>query len=253
MRGVTREIIMMLGGWADILATRGRAALWQSQDPEYWSYQSAVRRLRKQGLVAYRRKGGRDPVLQLLPDAEARLPVELRPEREWKKPWNGIWYAISYDIPEKQKSYRNVLRTFLHQHRMGGLHKSLWITHRDIRPLFADLSAAAGLGSYALLFEARTVLGMDARELVSRAWDTDRLQRAQEWFIETAEAARTRIQDKKLGRPALMTIAREELRAYLTVMASDPLLPSALWPTGYRGPDTVAVHRLLQREIGARL
>lgn len=244
---------MLLEGWGEILATRGRAALWHLPDPEYWSYQSAMHRLRKQGLVAYRRGGGRDPVLRLMPDAERRMPMELHPERAWKESWNGIWYAISYDIPEKQKSYRNVLRTFLLQHRMGGLHKSLWITHRDIRPLFADLCAAAGLGSYALLFEARTVLGMDAREVVSQAWDCDRLQRAQSWFIQTAEKARTRIQEKKMVRPALMAIAREELRAYLTVMASDPLLPSALWPDGYRGPDAVAAHRLFQQAVAGRL
>lgn len=241
---------MLMDGMAMALLTRGRAAFWSRGDPEYASYQCAVNRLHKSGLLAYRRTGGRPPVVKVLPRGEQRLPDELRPERFWNQRWNGIWYILAYDVPEQQKGYRENLRRFLKRNRMGGLQGSVWVSARDIRPVYADLVEAGGLNAYAVLLEARTVLGQNAQEIVGMAWDMDRVDQAQAWFRDSVESAIPRIEGGALARTELVAMARESMAAYLSVMEHDPLLPHDLLPHDYRGPDTLAALRRLHQAIG---
>jgi phenylacetic acid degradation operon negative regulatory protein len=251
-RRLGEELLFLIAGWAEMLATGGRSLQWPSRDREYHSYRCAVRRLQRAGLLAYRRTKGRDPVLRLLPEGRMRIPDELQPEKRWNEKWDGTWYVLAYDVPEKQKVYRDALRRFLKRNRMGGLQGSVWVSPRDIRPVYADLSEAAGVGSYAVLLQAHTVLGQQAQDVVRQAWDIDAIAAAQERYRTTTEAERERLHEGALSRVDLLSLARDELSAFLAVMADDPLLPSVLWPPEYRGPETVAAHRRFQRAI-ARL
>lgn len=252
-RNVTLELLQLLAGWTEILCSRGRSLTWSQEHAEYWSYQAALRRLRKAGAIAARPGGRHAPVLKLLPRAETLLPEELRPEKSWNRKWNGIWYVLAYDVPEPQRRYRESLRRFLQRLRMGGLQDSVWVSPRDIRPDYADLVEGAGAGEFAVLFEARTVLGQDAREVVRMAWDMDRLEDAQRWYLRTVEANLSLVSARAPDRPTLLSMAREENSAYLSVMRTDPLLPKALWPPHYRGPDAIAAHRAFQKAIAARI
>ena len=47
--------------------------------------------------------------------------------------------------------------------------------------------------------------------------------------------------------------AETAIEAYRQVMWLDPLLPRALWPDGYLGPEVYALHRQLMDAIRARL
>ena len=248
-RKVTLHLLTLLDGMATILLTRGRSVFWSHGDPNRISYEAALARLRRRGLIACRRTRGHAPVLNILPKAEEHLPVEARPEKLWNRDWNGLWYVLSYDVPEAQKSYRENLRRFLKRNRMGGLHASVWITPQDIRALYSDLVEAGGLGEYAVLLESRTVLGQDARELVLRAWDFHRLDRAQEWFCQTCAEALDRIETGALSAGDLTALARDAATAYYAVMEPDPLLPRSLWPRGYLGPDTVCAFRGLLHAV----
>ncbi len=247
-RRLADELLWMFDGMAGLLATRGRSALWHRPDSDYWAYESSMHRLRRAGLVAYRRTRGQPPVLHLLPAAEDRMPDELRPDRFWNRKWNGIWYVLAYDVPEAQRSYRAHLRRFLKKERMGGLQGSVWVTPRDIRPVYSDLCTAAAVDDYAILLESRTVLGKDAHDVVRMAWDMDRIIESQAWYRGAAGDALRHAADG-LKSPALLELAREEVRAYLAVMEPDPLLPKPLWPPQYRGELTLAAHRDFQRRL----
>lgn len=247
------EVLLLLEGLAALVLSRGRSLIWQWQDSQYVSYQCAMNRLRKAGLIIYSRGGGRAPVMRLEPKGEERLPDELRPERFWNQRWNGIWYVLAYDVPETEKSYREQLRRFLRRNRMGGLQGSVWISPRDIRPVFSDLAEAIGLGAYAQLLEARTVLGQDPLILVDRAWNMDRLDEAQAWYIDQAAVAAERIASGALSRQEVLNLANASVSAYLSVMEKDPLLPRDLLPAHYRGPDTLAALRSLQQTLAESL
>lgn len=252
-RRIADEMLWLLDGMAALLLTRGRSTLWHRPDSDYWAYESAMYRLRRAGLIAYRRTRGRPPILQLLPPAEGRMPDELRPERFWQSKWRGIWYVLAYDVPETHRGYRESLRRFLKRNRMGGLQGSVWVTSRDIRPLYADLCGAGAVDDYAILLESKTVLGMDARDVVRRAWPMDRIVASQAWYRQAARDAIRHAASASLARRDLLTLAREETAVYLSVMESDPLLPEALWPREYRGRQTLAAHHDFQRKMAVLL
>ena len=252
-RRLGEELLDLLLMTVELMATRGRSFMWSRCFPSAMAYDGARRRLCHAGLVAYRRSAGKDPVLRLTDKGERATDDIFRPERWWRRRWSGVWYLMVYDIPETQRSYRNVLRQFLRQLRIGRLQGSVWITPRDIRPEYDDLVKAAGIKSYAYLFEARTVLGLPTDQVVRSAWPTDLLEQCQQWYCENAQRNLDALRLKQLPQKSLWVFVRETNRAFRAVMALDPLLPKALWPDGYRGAEVVTWHRRLLGELARQI
>lgn len=241
-RRTTEAFIDMLGCYGSFLATRGRSWLWHSCFPSERAAGAAMARLRKAGIIAYRRGGDNQPVIELVP---GKLPTReiCRPDRFWKESWCGFWNVLVYDIPETEKVFRDTLRRLLRRLRVGCLQKSVWISPRDIRPEYNDLVTAVGIDFVSFLFEARTVLGRDGQDLVRTAWDFGRLDALQRWYIRTCERNLEVLRNDTLDVEALATMAREELESYLSVMQDDPLLPHELLPPGYAGRSVFKLHK----------
>lgn len=215
------------------------------------AYWAAVRRLEHKGLIALRRTGGRTPVLRLTPRGTAHLEARADPRRRWNARWNGRWYLLAYDVPERERAYRTVLRSFLRRLRLGYLQNSVWVTPFDIRPAFSDLCEAAAVDNYAFLFESRTVLGLPAVRIVEEAWDLEGVRNLHRWYLEQASHYVEDLRRGSVAGHAAATLAESDMQCYAAVMENDPLLPRALWPPGYLGPDVVDVHTRLQRAAHA--
>lgn len=251
-RRISLELVEMLEAFGE-MATRGALAFIYSNRtrPNSRSLDQAVDRLTKQGLVVQRR-GLDTPLLQR--SEGAAVEDYFHPEKWWDKKWNGIWYQLVYDVPEADRSYRNTLRDFLKQQRMGCFQKSVWITPNDIRPQYADLDEAAALGAFACLFEARTVLGMSAEQVVWESWDMDRLYDIQKRFCDVYSENLELLESYAVPPlDDLMRLAAEELDAYRSAFVLDPLLPNALLPRSYQGKKAFALHRGIVSKIKAKL
>ena len=133
------------------------------------------------------------------------------------------------------------------------LHKSVWVTPRDIRPDFDDLARAGGVEAFAYLFESRTVLGRSAQDVVGKAWDMDRLREQQRWYLDVYTENLQKAESGSVGSKDLIALAREELTAYVTVMETDPFLPRPLWPASYAGEAAWTFHQNSSRRLGSRL
>jgi phenylacetic acid degradation operon negative regulatory protein len=251
-RRACEAVLDTLVSWTGILVTRGRYLLQTHYDNDS-SYRSAIHRLKKEGLIAYRRTGGRMPVLVLTEAGERSRSPACRRRPPWPTKWNGIWYLLTYDVPETSRPYRTTLRAFLKKKRMGWLQKSVCITPSDIRPEFDDLVKAGGLDEFAYLFESRSVLGRSTRDVVVKAWPMDRVERAQRWYLEVYKDNLKRLRSGSLDSGTLAVLAREELSAYVTVMEEDPFLPRPLWPHGYVGEKAWTFHRTFSRELAKHL
>ena len=249
-RRVSEELLELVPGILEILATRGRSLEWQHWTTTRAAYDSAVYRLRKMGLVASRDKGGGNPKLELTAEGLACLPVESRPHSRWRKRWNETWYVLVYDVPEREKEYRNTLRSFLKRMRMGCLQRSVWVTPFDVRPEYDDLAHAAAVEKWSFLLEASTVLGRDPQDVVVSSWDFERLGQTQRWYCEVCDENLQQIREGKLGAEALAALAREERVAYHAAMSDDPLLPTELWPAGYLGRRAFEKHGEIIKAIG---
>lgn len=247
-RQFAEELTDMIFGMGQLIASRGRmithGGFFPSRDAAY----TAKHRLKKKGLIAEKRIEGHDlPVLMLTPEGEEMVSASLKPYCRWNAKWKGRWYMLVYDVPERDRYYRDVLRAFLRKQKMGQLQRSVWVTPFDIRPLYNDLVDGSEAGDVSYLFEARTVLGLPSQHIVCGAWDMDRLIKIQSDFCGACEQNYNRLRDNPEVMGSLMPFVREAFSSYRYIMEQDPLLPRELWPKGYLGEQVYSWHRALQK------
>ncbi len=107
----------------------------------------------------------------------------------WGKPqWNQKWRVVVFDIPEKYRGLRGVLRRFLKSVGFVGWQRSLWLTPFKIEEEVRAFLEASRLAEMAILMEA-TNLGMKERELADKAWNLAGLtHRYEELALECKQA-----------------------------------------------------------------
>jgi phenylacetic acid degradation operon negative regulatory protein len=241
-RGIADLLVSMVESYADIAVTGGRCLLWSRTYPDSRACYQAAYRLRKAGLLVSRRTADGSARLHLTPGAQASVPRALRPAKRWGRKWNGLWYVLTFDVPEERRKDRDALRGFLRRLDMGRLHRSVYVSPDDIRPEYADLTAATDLELLTYLFEAETVLDRRATDIIEEAWDWPRIGAAQHGYLEAVEAKHSELKRAGGVRENVETLAREEVAAYLAAMRGDPLLPRELWPAEYRGEKAYRLH-----------
>lgn len=248
-RWATHELIDLIGSSVEVLATRGSSLNWINLYPNQKGFYEAKERLRKKGLIVEVSDSlYKQPVLKLTPKAKANLSVSIRPERRWNTKWTKRWYMLVYDIPEKERAYRNHIRRFLKSQRMGMLQRSTWITPFDIRPLYHDLCEATALQPFTYLFESRTVLGQRTEQLVDEAWDWEKINKQHADYIKLYNYTVDRVKSaKKCTVDDAGELLRSEMNVYQGVMADDPLLPRALWLDHYLGEEVYTCHQHFQQ------
>jgi phenylacetic acid degradation operon negative regulatory protein len=252
-RRIGLELLELLEVLGDVAVHGAWAFLQNRTAPNPRALEQATRRLAGQGLLV-QRKGLDTPVLKLSDKGESVLADYFRPEKYWNGKWGGIWYLLMYDIPEKDRPYRNVMRQFLKSQRMGCFQKSVWVSSRDIRAGYADLDEAAALGAFACLFEARTVLGMRAEQVVWESWDMDKLYEVQKRYCEVnAQNLEMLEQDISYDLETLMQFAAQALDAYRSAFALDPLLQEELLPRDYKGREAHALHCAIAEALRRKL
>jgi len=243
------EALLDLVAWYVLLPAPG--GFWRPSYQSRIAHNCATYRLRKAGLLAY--KDGTERVLELTDLGEKEILRTLKPQRFWNQKWSGIWNVMIYDIVEEERALRDNLRGFLKRLRMGGLQKSVWVSARDIRPEYDDLMRTVDIQFDYFLFEAKTVLGQGPESVVNAAWNWDRIDRIQFRYLETYEHNAGVVRTGKLSAAELKTVAQDEIRAYLSAMEEDPLLPRELLPVGYLGTKVYALHRTFVQDVAYRL
>ncbi len=252
-RKVTEEWLDILCGVGELLASRGKSVLWNQSYPNLQAYHNAMTRLRKKGLLVQTNAREMLPRLTLTEDAKQARPDYERPEKFWNAHWNGVWYLLIFDVPETERHYRNTLRKFMKQMRMGCLQKSVWITPRDIRPEYNDLEKAAAVDIVAYLLETRTVLHYDRSEIVQNTWDFGRLETLHRRYLDVFSENMERLQSEPCFEDDVMPLLYQEAEAYKHAMINDPLLPRSLLPKNYLGRKVFKLHIQLRDAIAERL
>lgn len=231
------ELVSLLGGSVAFMLTSGRINLYSSGYPNRKAYYASIARLKKKGLIIQSKTDGSMPGLRLTPEGKKKLPAYHNPEEFWNRRWNGWWYVLMFDVPERNRRYRDTLRRFLKSERLGCLQRSVWVTPRDIRPEYDDLDRAAALDTVAFLFEAKTVLGYGNQSVVEEAWNFKQLNMFQQSYIDFIHDNLPLLQAGVHSDDELMQLLKMEDLAYCQSMIHDPLLPGELLPAGYAGKE----------------
>lgn len=114
---------------------------------------AAVARLRKKGLVE--KIVDEDKVVLRLTDLGRDWLVKHKVEDQLE--WDGIWRLVIFDIPEKHKRVRNILRRRLRGWGFNSWQKSVWATKKPLTETLRTLVKELGIDDWVLVIESGNV------------------------------------------------------------------------------------------------
>jgi len=158
-------------------------------------------------------------------EAGKRRLMAVLPKYEETRPWDSRMYMVTYDIPEKRKRDRDLLRESIRLLGCGKLQESVYITPYDPREILAEYVRTHHLSGTIIVSD----IGKDGsvgdetlKELVYRVYNLDQLNdRYEAWLKE----GRGNAVDRWLAL------------AYFSILRDDPQLPFALLPPWWKGDE----------------
>jgi phenylacetic acid degradation operon negative regulatory protein len=157
------------------------------------------------------------------------------PEAQWARPWDGQWRLVLFDVPMGQNAERERLRRYLRDKGFGYLQNSVWISPD---PLVAEreILGSGKINVEALiLLEARPCAGESDAEIVSGAWDFERINHRYARCLKMLKTRPGGALRNDAAAKALLRWAGAEREAWLDAVANDPLLPGRILPADYLG------------------
>ena len=178
----------------------------------------------------------KDRVLRLTEKGRLRAMGGRDPAVCWSRPWDGRWRMVLFDIPEKDRKLRAVLRRHLAAAHFGYLQNSVWVSPDPL-----DFERGLFKGT---VIDAESLLTLDAvpgtgekdNDIVCGAWDFESINRSYREHIEILQQLPSPREwaSEKEKSPLRLWIEAER-KAWRDAVAGDPLLPRPLHPAGYLG------------------
>lgn len=115
---------------------------------------TTMHRLKRKGLIYCERQGRK--LVFVLTDEGEKEAQKIKTEMERLKPkqWDGKWRIIIFDVPEKLRGKRDLLRRELVGFGFRQLQQSVWVYPYLLPQEFRDLWKETGIFKYCVIFEA---------------------------------------------------------------------------------------------------
>lgn len=186
----------------------------------YEVIKNAMLTAKKRGWVKTVRRGA---LPEITKEGRRRL-LSVIPLYDNKRVWDERMHLVTYDIPEKDKSQRELLRKQLIRIGCGKLQDSVWMTPYDPIDTLRTFIEERSLGGTIIISN----LGRDAsigeenlQGLVVRIYKLEELNKRYEKWIKDVETL------KSMDQLALF--------GYLSILRDDPQLPFDLLPKWWKG------------------
>ncbi|MDP3935357.1 MAG: hypothetical protein Q8Q46_04040 [Candidatus Giovannonibacteria bacterium] len=123
---------------------------------------TAISRLRKRNLI-FGERIGKKLVFALTEIGELEAQkITLKLQMSKPKRWDGKWRIIIFDVPEKIRGKRDLLRKELNNFGFTQLQRSVWAYPYPLPKEFVELWDNAGILKYCVVFEAVNVTDIGA-------------------------------------------------------------------------------------------
>lgn len=151
--------------------------------------ESAVRatlfRLKNKNLIKDSKKG-RETLFSLADSGREFIAGYMNRMSMAEEEWNGKWLLFSFNIPERKRSLRNILRDELTFIGFGRLHANLWISPYDIREECNRIIKRLEVKEHTAMFITDYV-GDDPKALAFRVWNLGQLSKTYQRLLEKYE------------------------------------------------------------------
>lgn len=205
----------------------------------YDSFKNAIYHLKRKGLLKLIKE---ELVLKPLITQEGRKRLaSLIPSYNSVRSWDGRIYTVAYDIPEKDKRGRDLLREFLKRLGAGKLQESLYLVFYNPKKLIKDFSQEHQISGWILVSD----LGKDGtigegslEDLIMRIYKLTDLNQRYKDFIE------------KFGTSAQKSISPGQVSfEFLSILRDDPQLPFEVLPNWWEGEKAHKLFRKLTKTV----
>jgi len=118
------------------------------------SARMAVHRLKKKNLIYAERRGSK-LIFELTEEGEREVEkIQSNLKKAKPKSWDGKWRIIIFDVPEKLRGKRDLLRRELVGFGFRQLQESVWAYPYPLPQEFKDLWKETGIFKYCVILEA---------------------------------------------------------------------------------------------------
>lgn len=198
----------------------------------YSSFRNALSVLRRQGLINSLKTKVSKPLIT----QKGRERLErIFPVYEKDRPWDQKIYLITYDVPEKKKRERDLLRQELKDLGCAYLQHSVWLIPYNPGEILEEFVGEYRLSGRIIVSDTGTNGSIGSKSLPETLWELYHLddlnQRYQDFL--------TRYQNLKQEKINLTQFAFE----YFSILRDDPQLPFALLPPDWLGDEAYHLHQ----------
>lgn len=128
--------------------------------------------------------------------------------------WEGWFYMVIFDIPEKYKVKRELFRRTLKKLKLGKLQNSIWITPFDVYDNVEIARAKLDISpDYLHYFKTTSIIPKDLKEFSKKIWNIQEIEKKYNNFIKNFGYIKS-IEDAIIGQ-----------FEYLSILNEDPQLP----------------------------
>lgn len=205
-------------------------------DFNYETIKNIIIQLKQKRYITYKRKKLKE-TLEITKEGKKRLQ-EILPTYYKKRSWDGRMYLVTYDIPEKKKKNRELLREYIKRLAGGMLQKSVWITPYNPREVLEEFIQQHHLSGIVLVSD----MGKDGAigdyelpSLIQKVYHLDALNDRYQKFIKDYS--------KKKKIPLTISIA------YFSILKDDPQLPFQLLPAKWLGDRAYELYANVTNEL----
>lgn len=184
------------------------------------SYFSTVSRMLVTDLVE--RKIGKNgtPYLELTAlgkfETKRRFPIFEKGSSKW----DGFFMQVIFDIPEKEKKSRDLLRSKLISLGFGPIQESVYISPYHFEADFNEFCVNNNFSKYVYVMQVKEVLGGDVKTLAERVWHVSRVAGNYSAIYD--------------GIIAGTLTPKDAWKEYLDVILRDPFLPKIFLPDDFK-------------------
>jgi len=151
----------------------------------------------------------------------------ILPKSFGERKWSGDWYLVIYDVPEKFKSRRDVLRESLKRLGFGEIGESCWVSPFNFFGEVEKIVKEYNLSKY-VIFAISNKLGREqVKILTNKIWRIERINNRYKNLIR---------ESKKID-------AKELVFKYLDILRDDPQLPQELLPNDWNGKEALRIFK----------
>lgn len=167
--------------------------------------------------------------------------------------WGSRWTMVLFDIPERNKKIRDILRYKLKGLGFGMMQGSVWVRPADVANEIRRFVRVKNL-QWQVKVLSFNMAAPDEKETVHRIWKMEKLNNEYQRFVKKIIKRFQKLKEHNFTTPKLLLLALDLLsriteKEYLKLYFKDPQLPVGLLPKEWSGKKAYSIYQQLDKYL----